>query len=88
MPLSFDMPFEELPHYQGTNPRPDDFDEFWDRSLAEMRALDPEVELVQADFQTAVRGLLSSLFHGRRRRTRTRQADPTRRTRRNRIRRS
>lgn len=37
MPLLFDMPYEELPRYTGTNPRPDDFDEFWDRGLAEDR---------------------------------------------------
>lgn len=52
MPLSFDMPFEELPYYQGTNPRPDDFDEFWDKALAEMHQIDPQVELVPAEFQT------------------------------------
>jgi cephalosporin-C deacetylase len=52
MPLLFDMPLEELKTYQGINPRPADFDAFWDRSLAEMRALDPRVEIVPADFQT------------------------------------
>jgi len=52
MPLLFDMPFEQLPEYKGTNPRPDDFDEFWDRSLAEMHALGTDAELVPADFQT------------------------------------
>jgi cephalosporin-C deacetylase len=44
MPV-FEMPLEELRTYQGTNPRPDDFDAFWDRSLAEMHDLDPQVEL-------------------------------------------
>ena len=52
MPLTFDMPFEELQTYQGCNPRPLDFDAFWDRGLAEMRALDPEIEIRPADFQT------------------------------------
>ena len=45
MPL-IDMPLEQLLEYGGRNPRPADFDLFWDRSLAEMRALDPRVELV------------------------------------------
>ena len=40
MPL-VDMPLEQLLTYQGRNPRPADFDEFWDDALAEMRALDP-----------------------------------------------
>lgn len=52
MPLTFDMPLEELYTYQGTNPRPDDFDSFWDTALAEMRAVDPAIELIPADFQT------------------------------------
>ncbi|MCJ7702275.1 MAG: acetylxylan esterase [Anaerolineales bacterium] len=52
MPLLFDMPYEDLLLYEGTNPRPDDFDLFWDRSLAVMQSIDPQVELVPADFQT------------------------------------
>ena len=52
MPLLFDMPYEQLQTYQGTNPRPADFDAFWDRSLAEMHALDPKIEMVPAAFQT------------------------------------
>lgn len=52
MPAAFDMPIEELKKYQGTNPRPSDFDEYWDRSLAEMKAVDPQLELKKADFQT------------------------------------
>ncbi|MBQ8309959.1 MAG: alpha/beta fold hydrolase [Clostridia bacterium] len=41
MPL-IDIPLEELKNYQGSSPCPDDFDEFWDRSLAEMNAIDPQ----------------------------------------------
>ena len=52
MPLLFDMPLDQLPAYQGTNPRPADHDEFWERGLAEMRAQEPQVELIPADFQT------------------------------------
>ncbi len=51
MPLTFDFPFEQLKTYQGINPRPADFDAFWDRGLAEMRAADPQVELTPAEFQ-------------------------------------
>lgn len=46
-----DIPVEELPRYQGKNPKPADFDGFWDRGLAGMRALDPQLELVPAEFQ-------------------------------------
>ena len=40
MPLLFDMPLEQLKVYQGTNPRPDDFDTYWENALAEMQAVD------------------------------------------------
>ena len=39
-----DMPLEKLKEYQGRNPRPDNFDEFWDASIAEMNAIDPKAE--------------------------------------------
>jgi cephalosporin-C deacetylase len=52
MPLTFDFPFEQLKTYLGINPRPADFDSFWDRGLEEMRSIDPQVELVEAEFQT------------------------------------
>jgi len=52
MPLTFDFPLEKLKTYQGITPKPDDFDAFWDERLAEMHALDPQVEIVPADFQT------------------------------------
>ncbi len=43
MPL-LDMPIEELLKYQGRNPRPADFDEFWDKSLEELNAIDPKLD--------------------------------------------
>ncbi|NUN93981.1 MAG: acetylxylan esterase [Verrucomicrobiae bacterium] len=58
MPL-IDKPLAELETYAGTNPCPNDMDAFWDRSLAEMRALDPKVELRPAAF--AARGV--ECFH-------------------------
>jgi cephalosporin-C deacetylase len=53
MPLTFDLPIEQLEIYQGQNPRPQDFDTFWDKSLIEMRAIDPRVELIPAEFQAS-----------------------------------
>lgn len=49
MPI-FEMPFEELLSYQGTNPRPQDFEEYWARALREMHALGTDCELVPAAF--------------------------------------
>lgn len=52
MPLTFDMPREQLATYQGTNPRPSEFDAYWDKALAELDSLDPKVEIEPAAFQT------------------------------------
>lgn len=52
MPLLFDMPIGKLREYRGINPKPDDFDVFWDKALAEMNAVDPRIEMVpDEDFQ-------------------------------------
>ena len=51
MPL-IDMPLEKLREYQGISPKPVDFEQYWDKSIAELEALDMEVELVEAEFQT------------------------------------
>ena len=51
MPLTFDLPIEQLRTYKGKNPRPSDFDSFWDKSLIEIRLIDPKVEIIAAEFQ-------------------------------------
>jgi len=47
--MLIDMPLEQLKTYTGRNPRPDDFDAFWDRALAELRAADPQLEMTPHD---------------------------------------
>lgn len=47
-----DMPLEKLREYRGTNPRPADFDAYWDCAVAEMMSVSPRVELRPADFHT------------------------------------
>lgn len=49
MPI-IDMPLEKLYEYNGINPKPADFDEYWERALAEMEATEPNIELVPAPF--------------------------------------
>jgi cephalosporin-C deacetylase len=51
MPLTFDFPLSELQTYTGINPKPGDFDSYWDQALAEMHALDDQVELIPARFK-------------------------------------
>ncbi|MBI9050361.1 MAG: acetylxylan esterase [Anaerolineaceae bacterium] len=53
MPLTFDLPLEALKQYKGVNPRPMDFDAFWDNGIKEMRSLDAQVEMIPAEFQVA-----------------------------------
>lgn len=43
-----DMPLKQLQQYEGRTPRPHDFDEYWEKALEEMRAVDPAVVLVPA----------------------------------------
>ncbi|MCW5548925.1 MAG: acetylxylan esterase [Opitutaceae bacterium] len=45
MPL-IDKPLPELRKYKGRNPRPADFDAYWDEALRELDATDPKPELV------------------------------------------
>ncbi|MFI6827013.1 acetylxylan esterase [Kribbella sp. NPDC050241] len=46
--LSFELSYDELIAYQGTNPRPEDFDQFWDKALLELGAVDPDTEFADA----------------------------------------
>jgi cephalosporin-C deacetylase len=45
MPL-IDLPLEQLRNYGGRNPRPADFDAYWEEALRELAATDPRPELV------------------------------------------
>ena len=46
-----DMSLDELRDYRGINPKPDDFDRYWSEALEELAAVDPETDLVKADFR-------------------------------------
>jgi cephalosporin-C deacetylase len=59
-----DKPLHELRNYQGINPRPDDFDAYWDKALAEMDAVDPRIELRPAKFQTPFAECFHLFFTG------------------------
>lgn len=45
------MPVKELENYAGTNPRPADFDDYWEKAIAEMKGIDPKVTMTAASFQ-------------------------------------
>lgn len=59
-----DMPLDQLREYQGRNPKPENFESFWDASLAEMRALDPQVELVPVPIKSRFADCFDLFFTG------------------------
>ncbi len=63
--LSFELSSEELAVYQGTNPRPADFDEYWDKALLELDAVDPGTEFADAtDFPLTTATAQHLYFNG------------------------
>ncbi len=64
MPLTFDLPIEQLDGYMGSSPRPDDFDEYWQLGLEEMRQVEAQVELRLADFTTSFCECFDMYFSG------------------------
>ncbi len=63
MPL-IDMPLEQLKTYAGRNPCPADMDQFWDKSIAQMKAIDPKVELVPSTFNVPIAECFDLYFTG------------------------
>jgi len=65
MPLT-DMPLAKLKKYQGRNPKPADFERYWDRALREMRSTDPKLELIRSNFQVDCAECFDLYFTGAR----------------------
>lgn len=63
MPV-FELPLEELWKYQGRNPKPADFDDYWKRALAELKGIDPDVKRIPAPFQSEVAECFDLYFTG------------------------
>jgi len=63
MPI-VDMPLEKLKTYMGRTPCPADFDEYWDRALAEMRSIDPKPEFIPHKSASACAEFFDLYFYG------------------------
>ena len=80
---TIDLPLDELRTYAGSNPRPDDFDAYWDDALAELATVDDQVELepvthpspIAACFDLWFTGVGGARIHAKHLRPRV-QADP------------
>ncbi len=60
----FDMPLEQLHQYKGRNPKPEDYDQYWERGLAEMREVEPQVEFEAASFRCSYAECFHMYFTG------------------------
>ena len=63
MPI-LDLPLDQLAIYGGRNPRPADFDAYWQTALAQMHAVDARVELRPAAFQSPAVDCFDLFFTG------------------------
>lgn len=63
MPV-LDMPLEKLKKYQGSSPKPDDLDLFWNKAIAEMKAVDSNVILQESLFQAPFAKCYDMTFTG------------------------
>jgi len=64
MPLTFDMPWDELRNYQGRTPKPANFDQYWQDALQTLDQTAPDTEVVPAEFQTSFAECFDLFFTG------------------------
>ena len=63
MPL-IDLPLDDLYRYQGRNPKPADFDDYWHRALAELASQADDLELIPAEFRCSIADCFDLWFTG------------------------
>src|SRR5436305_7777330 len=63
MPL-VDMPLERLYEYEGRTPKPDDFEAYWARGLAQMAATDPAPTLIRHELSAKFADCFDLYFTG------------------------
>lgn len=58
------MLIEELLKYNGVNPRPEDHDDYWEKALSEMKAVDSEIFFEEVDFKSPIVSCYDMYFTG------------------------
>ena len=62
--MGIDMPIEQLQNYQGQNPKPADWEKYWERALHELDQTDPQPELIKSDFKVPNAECFDLYFNG------------------------
>ncbi|MDR2619445.1 MAG: acetylxylan esterase [Treponema sp.] len=62
--MLIDLPVSELFKWQGRNPRPDDYDAYWERALNEAKAVDPAPEFIPSGFKTPMVDCFDLFYSG------------------------
>ena len=62
--MKFDLPLHELKEYRGTNPKPHDFNEFWEKGLEELSQQSLDYELIPAGFTSRIAECYDLYFTG------------------------
>lgn len=58
------MSLKEMKQYQGINPKPEDFDRFWDKGLSKVEEWEPNPSFKQSDFRARGAECYDLYFHG------------------------
>ena len=64
MPLSVDMPLEQLKKYHGSSKRPENFDEYWSDILKKRKKLPVNVRIEKNEFETPFCKCYDMFFQG------------------------
>ena len=63
MPI-VDMPLEKLKEYKGINPKPSDFEEYWDNNIALADKLDTNAQMIPYEFKNPIADCYDLYFTG------------------------
>ena len=62
--MNLNQILEQLNNHNGINPKPDDYDDYWKRAKAEMKAVESNVEITKAKFESPIVNCYDMYFTG------------------------
>lgn len=54
MQIPFDLSFDELQTYLGTNEKPNDFNQYWQNAINEVNCIDSNIEIRESSFKSSI----------------------------------